>query len=83
MENEIAANDDRSSLSSERLVTNKQLRELLGGVSEMHIWRLLKDPKNAALKFPVPIHINRRNYWRLADVRRWIDRQAVRTGQAA
>lgn len=35
----------RSTLSDESLITSKQLRELLGGCSEMQVWRLLNDEK--------------------------------------
>jgi predicted DNA-binding transcriptional regulator AlpA len=68
----------RSQLSDESLIPGKQLRELLGCCSEMHIWRLLNEEKNQALKFPKPVKINARNYWRLGAVRQWIrDREAA------
>jgi predicted DNA-binding transcriptional regulator AlpA len=67
----------RSPLSDESLITSKQLRELLGHCSEMHIWRLLNKEKYQPLAFPKPIKINDRNYWRLGGVRQWIrDREA-------
>jgi predicted DNA-binding transcriptional regulator AlpA len=62
----------QSQLSDECLITSRQLRELLGNCSEMHIWRLLNDKKYQALAFPKPIKINDRNYWRLGAVRQWI-----------
>jgi predicted DNA-binding transcriptional regulator AlpA len=86
METEIVQTGNREPRpvhADDCLVTNKQLREILGGVSEMHVWRLMNDPKHAPLKFPTSIKINRRNYWRIADVRQWINRQAARTGKAA
>src|SRR5438445_416527 len=67
----------RSETSDECLITGKQLRELLGNCSEMHVWRLLNDEKYQPLAFPMPIKINDRNYWRLGAVRQWIrDREA-------
>jgi predicted DNA-binding transcriptional regulator AlpA len=60
----------------DELITSPRLREILGGCSQMHVWRLLKDERYSALKFPKPITINRRNFWRLRDVRRWIAKQA-------
>jgi predicted DNA-binding transcriptional regulator AlpA len=69
---EPARHDIRSQLSDESLITGKQLRELLGCCSEMHIWRLLNEEKNQALGFPKPVKINDRNYWRLGVVREWI-----------
>lgn len=58
--------------SDESLITSKQLCELLGACSEMHIWRLLNGEKNQALAFPKPIKVNERNYWRLGAVPQWI-----------
>jgi len=74
---EPAWQSTRLPLSDESLITSKQLRELVGNCSEMHIWRLLNDEKYQALAFPKPIKINDRNYWRLGAVRQWIcDREA-------
>ena len=50
---------------SEILLTTRQLRRRIGGVSEMTIWRYERDPK---LGFPKPIRIKRRKYWRVRDV---------------
>jgi predicted DNA-binding transcriptional regulator AlpA len=67
----------QSPLNDECLVTSKQLREIFGACSEMHIWRLLNEEKYQALAFPKPIKINDRNYWRLGSLRQWIrDREA-------
>jgi predicted DNA-binding transcriptional regulator AlpA len=68
----LARESTRPRLSDESLITGKQLRELLGCCSEMHIWRLLNEEKNQALAFPKPVKINDRNYWRLGAVREWI-----------
>ena len=66
----------RTAIADTQLITAKQLREILGDCSEMHLWRLLNDQKYRALKFPRPIPINRRNYFRLSEVRRWISERA-------
>ena len=44
-------------------------------VSEQTIWRWRRDP---ALGLPQPMIINRRNYWRLADLVAWERRRARR-----
>ena len=56
-----------------RLLTAAAVRDALGGVSDMTLWRWLNDP---ALNFPKPIYIARRRYWREADVSAWLDAQA-------
>jgi len=56
-----------------KLKTATAVRDALGGVSDMTLWRWLNDP---ALNFPKPIYIARRRYWREADVSAWLDAQA-------
>jgi predicted DNA-binding transcriptional regulator AlpA len=56
------AQDDDSLLSA------NQTRARIGGVSTMCIWRWVRDER---VKFPPPIKINNRNYWRLGDLRAW------------
>jgi predicted DNA-binding transcriptional regulator AlpA len=50
------------------LLTSAQTRARVGGVSTMCIWRWMRDPR---VRFPAPIKINGRNYWRLGVLRRW------------
>jgi predicted DNA-binding transcriptional regulator AlpA len=57
-----------------KLLTAAAVRDALGGVSDMTLWRWLNDP---ALNFPKPIYIARRRYWKEADVSQWLDAQAV------
>ena len=52
----------------EMLLTSKQTRARVGDVSTMCIWRWMRDPR---VRFPAPIKINGRNYWRLGVLRRW------------
>jgi hypothetical protein len=42
----------------------------------MCIWRWMRDPR---VRFPAPVKINNRNYWRVGDLRRW---QAERAAEA-
>mgnify|MGYP005875983893 CR=1 FL=1 len=56
-----------------KLLTAAAVRDALGGVSDMTLWRWLNDP---ALNLPKPIYIARRRYWREADVSEWLDAQA-------
>ena len=64
-----AATDD------DTLLNSKQTRACAGYVSAMCLWRWMRDER---VQFPLPIQINRRNYWRLGDLRRW---QAERRAQ--
>ena len=52
----------------ENLLTSNQVRERIGNVSHMCLWRWQRDER---VSFPHPIMINHRNYWRLGDLRRW------------
>jgi len=49
-------------------LTSLQVRARYGGVSDMALWRWLRNPK---LGFPRPIKINGRNYWRLDELEAW------------
>lgn len=42
----------------------------LCGVTDMTIWRWLRNDK---MKFPKPIYIGNRRYWRLADIIMWLE----------
>jgi predicted DNA-binding transcriptional regulator AlpA len=55
-------------LDDDVLLTAAQTRSRVGGVSAMCIWRWMRD---ARVQFPAPLKINKRNYWRLGDLRRW------------
>ena len=54
------------------LLTSNQTRARVGRVSTMCIWRWMRDDR---VQFPQPIQINKRNYWRLGDLRQWQARQ--------
>lgn len=55
---------------SDRLITSRQLREALGGISEMTVWRYERDE---ALGFPEPLRIRKRKFWRAADIDQWLN----------
>jgi predicted DNA-binding transcriptional regulator AlpA len=54
---------------SERLLPRRELRSLVP-VSDMTIWRWERNGL-----FPRHLVINGRNYWRLSELRDWVDRQ--------
>lgn len=62
-------------LDEETLLNSKQTRKRVGDVSAMCIWRWMRDER---VLFPKPIQINRRNYWRLGDLRSWQEAQSKR-----
>jgi predicted DNA-binding transcriptional regulator AlpA len=53
---------------NEEFVPSGQLRAELGGISDMTLWRWLKDPK---LNFPQPVQIRNRRYWRRSEINGW------------
>jgi predicted DNA-binding transcriptional regulator AlpA len=61
---------------SERHIPANQVRELCGSVSDMTLWRWLA---NERLGFPKPKVINRRRYWREADVLAWLNATSEQT----
>ena len=48
------------------MITARTVREICGGVSDMSIFRWLRDSG-----FPHPTYHNRRRYWREDQVREW------------
>lgn len=52
-----------------RYLTSSQLRDMIGGVSEMTIWRWSTDE---SVNFPRPVRIGRRRFWRADEVERWM-----------
>jgi predicted DNA-binding transcriptional regulator AlpA len=60
---------------SDVMLTARQVRTRYGGVSDMALWRWLRDER---LAFPQPIVINSRRYWKLSDLAQWELAQAGR-----
>lgn len=59
---------------SKRLMNSAKLRERLGDVSQMTVWRYLQDEK---LGFPRPTVIRSRRFWDADEIEAFITRQAV------
>jgi predicted DNA-binding transcriptional regulator AlpA len=62
-----------------KLMSAKDVKELFGGISDMSLWRWLQDEK---LDFPRPVVIQRRRFFRAAEIEAFIERRAE-AGNAA
>ena len=60
----------------DKKINSRQLREMLGDISDMSLWRLLND---SYLKFPQPTYVNRRRLWSSKEIQEWFDKQPKRT----
>lgn len=56
------------------LLTAREVRETLGGVTDMSLWRWLNDDR---LDFPKPVVIRRRRYWRQSEIAAFQTRQGA------
>ena len=56
----------------DKKITSKDLRGLLGGISDMSLWRFIHDKK---LGFPKPIYINRRRFWSQEEIKQWLEQR--------
>ena len=54
-------------LAGERLISRAELRHFVTA-SDMALWRWLK-----AGKFPPPVYIGARRFWRSTDIARWLE----------
>ncbi len=81
MQPQLVAESNRAAAhppaDDDTLLTSNQARARVGGVSNMCLWRWMRDDR---VQFPQPLKINKRNYWRLGDLRRW---QAERAAKKA
>lgn len=50
------------------MMTSADVRQTCGGVSDMTIFRWLRDER---AHFPRPVYVNRRRYWRADEIRQW------------
>jgi predicted DNA-binding transcriptional regulator AlpA len=55
-----------------KLIPAAAVRDTLGGVSDMTLWRWLNDD---ALNFPQPIRIQKRRYWRESEIAAWLEQR--------
>jgi hypothetical protein len=63
------------------LLPTDQVRALVGGVTDMCLWRWTRDER---VLFPKPdVVINRRRYWRFATIQAWRERMERATPKAA
>jgi hypothetical protein len=62
-------------LSDPEYIGSRQVKRRYGDVSDMALWRWLHNPK---VNFPKPTIINRRRYWRVAELEAWERRRAAR-----
>lgn len=62
-----------------KLITATAAREMLGGISDMSLWRWLHDP---SLGFPQPVYIAGRRYFRASEIEDWIVSQETSQGAA-
>jgi len=56
----------------DKKINSKQVKDMLGGISDMTLSRYVKDPSYADMKFPKPIYINRRRYWSHEELTQWL-----------
>jgi predicted DNA-binding transcriptional regulator AlpA len=57
-----------STSSNHNLLRAPQVRKRYGGISDMCLWRWLRDPK---LDFPQPFIIRKRRYWHTSKLEAW------------
>lgn len=69
--------DETTIRNPHRLIAAADVRAMFGDVSDMTIWRWLKD---ANLNFPKPIYVQRRRFWREAELVAWIGSRPRETG---
>lgn len=62
-----------------KLLSAPAVREALGGISDMSLWRWLSNPE---LGFPRPIYIANRRYFYADEIEAWLERQADEQRQA-
>jgi predicted DNA-binding transcriptional regulator AlpA len=68
-------------LPSPEYLGSRAVRRRYGDISDMSLWRWLHDEK---LNFPKPTIIQKRRYWRIAELEAWERARAARAmGTAA
>lgn len=65
----VVDDGETASHHSERYIPPAAVRDLCGGISDMTLWRWLRNPE---LGFPKPIKVMSRRFWREADVLSWL-----------
>lgn len=67
-------------ISPDIYLTSKQVRARYGDVSDMSLWRWSRDQ---SLGFPEAIYVNKRRFWRLAELEAWERTRAAVKMEAA
>jgi len=62
-------------MANNNLIPARTVREILGNVSDMTIWRWLHDEHYKDLNFPKPITIATRRYWKRNAIELFISQQ--------
>jgi predicted DNA-binding transcriptional regulator AlpA len=57
---------------ADKRISAKQVREMLGGISDMSLWRYLNAPDCADMNFPKPVYIKKRRYWSSEELSLWL-----------
>jgi predicted DNA-binding transcriptional regulator AlpA len=63
----------KTTIAIDDLLSAPQVRKRYGGISDMCLWRWLRDQK---LGFPQPLIIRKRRYWRTKKLEAWERAQA-------
>jgi len=63
--------------NSNRLIKTRDVKDLLGGVTDMTLWRWRKLETYKELEFPEPVVIKGQNYWWLNKVQKFIQQHST------
>ena len=61
----------------DNLITAKDVRNILGNVSDMTIYRWLHYEDYKKINFPKPFRIGKRRYWKRSALESWINAHAA------
>lgn len=64
-------NNPQPPLAGERLISRAELRHFVNA-SDMALWRWLR-----AGKFPSPVYIGSRRYWRQSSIEKWLEQRTA------
>ena len=70
----LATKESKTPLTGERLISRAEVRQFVSA-SDMGLWRWLQ-----AKKFPPPLYIGARRYWKASDIARWLESKEVQNG---
>jgi predicted DNA-binding transcriptional regulator AlpA len=70
----LTAADVAAEFDDDRLIDITELRTILPPVSDMTLWRWIRDPR-VGMPAPIKLGADHRNFWRLSAIRAWIKRR--------